>query len=49
MDLRSNKPSSFYGSTVRSYNRPDSDKAKDDVVDQRNSNNVEKKVIFKDI
>ena len=41
MDLRSNKPSSFYGSTVRSYNRPD--KAKD-VVDQSNSNNVAKDV-----
>ena len=41
MDLRSSNPSSFYGSTVKSYTRPD--KAKD-VVDQSNSNNVAKDV-----
>ena len=42
MDLRSSqKPSTFYGSTVGSYSR--TEKAKDDVADQRKSNG-EKKV-----
>ena len=42
MDLRSQKPSTFYGSTVRSYNKTEKPK-EEDIADQKNSND-EKKV-----